>query len=210
MTNILDKLKLEKFSKIGYTKPAKEDSILDNMEFSNKGPFDLVFAYTYSALEMKEISIRLWETKDILENGQIYFLYPKLKNKLGHEGVHRDSIFPALEVDDALGYIPGTNLKFNIMRAFDDNYTLIGLKYISDKQKDKKPSNKPSMRVDDYIKYIPQIVEELKPYGLSEKFEALTFGRQKDAARHIYSARTEATKTKRIEELIKRLEVWCF
>lgn len=63
-----------------------------------------------------------------------------------------------------------------------------------------------SQCVDDYIQYIPRIIQDLS----NEKealnfFKNLTYGYQKNWARYIYSAKREETMQRRKNEMIKLL-----
>ncbi|MFO3665022.1 YdeI/OmpD-associated family protein [Anaerococcus sp. ENR0831] len=198
------KLKLDKFEDIDLVKDAKENqTVFEGLEFKNKndGLLDLAIAYVYSLEEMKEILEILWKNKNVKENGLIYLAYPKNKNKLGHSPIHRDDIFPFLHVNEDDGYVNGTQFKFNKMIALDENYTLIGLKKLP--KKDLKKSQKPSARVDDYICKIRYIEDFLKDYPKQYDFyQSLTPGYRKGWARYVYSAKTQKTIDKRLDEMV--------
>ena len=199
------KLKLDKFENIALVKNSKEkQTAFEGFDFKNKndGLLDLAIAYVYSLEEMKEILESLWKNKNVKENGLIYLAYPKNKNKLGHDSIHRDDIFPFLDVNEDDGYVKGTKFKFNKMLALDENYTLIGLKHLS--KKDFKKSQKPSARVDDYIENIRDIEEFLKNYPKQYDFyQCLTPGYKKGWARYVYSAKTQKTIDKRLNEMVE-------
>ena len=165
---------------------------------------DLAIAFVYSLEEMKEILETLWKNKNVKENGLIYLAYPKNKNKLGHKPIHRDDIFPFLDVNEDDGYVKGTQFKFNKMLALDENYTLIGLKNIS--EKDFNKSQNQSDRVDDYIENIIDIEDFLKDYPKQyDLYQSLTPGYRKDWARYVYSAKTQKTIDKRLNEMVEIL-----
>ncbi|WP_394022924.1 YdeI/OmpD-associated family protein [Anaerococcus martiniensis] len=150
---------------------------------------------------MKEILETLWKNKNVEKNGLIYLAYPKNKNKLGHSPIHRDEIFPFLDVNEDDGYVNGTQFKFNKMIALDENYTLIGLKNLP--KKDLKKSQKPSARVDDYIYKIIDIEDFLKDYPKQYDFyQSLTPGYRKAWARYVYYAKTQKTIDKRLDEMV--------
>lgn len=182
---------------MNYTKELVDLSLL----YSTQASLDLAIAYVYSLEEMKEILETLWKNKNVKENGLIYLAYPKNKNKLGHSPIHRDDIFPFLDVNEDDGYVKGTQFKFNKMIALDENYTLIALKKLP--KKDLKKSQKPSTRVDDYICKIRDIEDFLKDYPKQYDFyQSLTPGYRKGWARYVYSAKTQKTIDKRLDEMV--------
>ncbi len=205
---LIKKLRLNQFDNIQIIIPAKEEkTAFQGYSFptSNKEKLDLAIAFVYTLEEMKEVILKLSEKQSITENGQVYLLYPKNKNKLGHPPIHRDSIFPFLEVDEEDGYVKNTEYKFNRMVALDENYTLIGTKYVS--KKNVQPSNRPSASVNDYVDHVKDIAEFLKDYPAEYDFyQKLTPGYQKDWARYVYSAKTESTITKRLNEMVEILK----
>ena len=197
------KLKMDKFDQISLLRDAKEASPFAGFSASQE-PADLVIAYVYSLEEMKEVIESQFQAKQLKVGGQLFLLYPKAKNGLGHAPIGRDDIFPFLKVDEN-GYVPGTKLKFNRMLALDQHYTLISLK-LTDKI-EVPSANKPSQKVADYESHIP----DLKTYLLAYPdqltfFEGLTPGYQRGWARYIYSAKTSATQEKRQAEMIAILK----
>lgn len=202
---LFKKLKLEKFQEISMLKPAKEASPFDL--FTNQlFPADLVLAYVYSLEEMKEIILDVYKNKKIRMDGQLFILYPKNKNKLGHEPIGRDSIFPFLKVDKATGYVEDMTIKFNRMNALDSNYTLLGLKYTS--QIEERSKTAASQKSADYQDKISLVVDFLSRYP-SEKdfFIGLTLGYQRGWARYIYSAKSVITQEKRQKEMVHILKL---
>ena len=92
-------------------------------------PYKRIVMFVHSLEEMK-MGIVVYETQ-LVENGLLIFIYPKLKNTLGIKGIHRDAIFPYLNVDETTGFVKDRTLKFNRLLKFDDDYTLVALKKIS-------------------------------------------------------------------------------
>ena len=191
------KLKIDKFNKIILINKPKEITPFDGMDeishfdlenVDNKIEIsDLIIFYVYSLEAMKNIIMEI-----------------KNKNKLNHDQIGRDSIFPYSEVDEDSGFVKSTEYKFNKMVALDENYTLIGLKY--DSKITKKSKNLPSQRVDDYVDFVDKIEEFLREYPLQlEFYKSLAPGYKKDWARYIFSARTEVTIEKRKNEMVKIL-----
>lgn len=169
-------------------------------EFDGLQQYDAIFAHTYTLADMKMIAFEVFENKCLNEEGVLFFLYPKKGNKAGLDFIHRDDILPYLNVDMDLGVIPGTNLYFNKMVSLNEVFTIVGMKNLKNPPRSK---NTASGRVGDYVHYIPQIEEKLA--SLSEKFKALTPGKQREWARHIYSAMTEVTQNERFNQLIETL-----
>lgn len=199
---LFKKLRLEKYKNIVLLRNSREENPFDNYISEIKGDTDLVIAYTYSLEEMKDVIQLLCKNEFIKDGACVYFAYPKQKNKLGHKPIARDDIFPFLNVDEETGFVKDTDFKFNMMVALDENYTLIAVKKILEK----KISNKPSQCVDDYVEFIPKIEEFLKEHKKeSEFYKSLTFGYKKDWARYVFSAKTEGTRKKRVDEMVEIL-----
>ena len=201
------KLKLEKFKKIIFLNKSKETSPFDdlNVENNDTKDADLIISYVYTLQEFMDVIVYCDKNHSLKINGVLYFLYPKVKNKLNHKPIGRDSIFPFLLVDEETGYVEGFDFKFNSMMALDENYTLIGVKYIP--KENFKKSNKSSMCVNDYIDKVIDVISFLEKYPRElEFFNKLSKGYQKDWARYIYSAKTDETVNKRKLEMVEILK----
>lgn len=192
--SLVKKLKMDKYNQISLLQDAKEDSPFS--AFSREADLpDLCVAYVYSLEEMQEMIQSLFHSNMLKVGGQLFLLYPKMTNKLGHSPIGRDDIFPFLKVAEN-GYVPGTKMKFNRMLALDQNYTLLGLK-LTDKI-EVPSANKPSQKVADYVSHIPDIKAYLQAHpDQLTFFEELTPGYQRGWARYIYSAKTSTTQEKR-------------
>lgn len=200
MESLHKKLSLEKYEKITILKKPKEVTLFDNLDFKTRlsKSQDCIITFIETLEEMKNFIFEVNEKKLITHDGYLYFAYPKLDNKKGLKGIHRDEIFPYLDLDmGGDGFVDHTNLKFSRMVKLDDNYTIVGLK-VFDKRP--KPKKEISGRVDDYIEYIPEILNRLNKEE-REYFENLTAYKQKEWARHIYSGQKEETREKRWEKL---------
>jgi hypothetical protein len=174
-------------------------SLFKPFEFKDTPPYDAILSFVYTLEAMKD-EIDFAKTR-LQPEGMLYLCYPKMKNNLGVPGIHRDHIFPFLKVNMDTGYIEGTQMRFNRMNAFDDNYTLLGIK--NDTKMKSRSST--SMRADDYAQYIPDIKVLLINEQCLSFYASLTPGYQKDWARYVFSAKTEETKHKRISEMITLL-----
>lgn len=85
-----------------------------------------IFTFVHSLEEMKEAIL---DAEQMLEqDGLLYLCYPKRKNSLNITGIHRDAIFPFLEVEEETGYMKNTKMRCNQMSSFDENYTLLTIK----------------------------------------------------------------------------------
>lgn len=201
---LFDKLKLTSFDQIGLVGPAKDkQTAFDGfaMTADPQGPLDLALAYVYDLDQMKDLLLTLFQNQAVRLSGQVYLIYPKQGNRLGHALIHRDAIFPYLEVDDQDGYIKWTDYRFNRMLALDANYTLVAVKH--EPREVYKPKKGPSGRVADYAARIPDLEAYLVAYPDQLAFyQGLTPGYQRDWARQVYSAKTEATIQKRLEEMV--------
>ncbi len=213
---LIKKLHLSKYTDIALynnSPHSQELSLITSQDYlaDLTHPFDVIFAHTFSLDEMKKVLLTFWEEESIRPNGIAYLIYPKLNNPY-YPGIHRDDIFPALKIDDGLSIMPSTHYKFNKMVSLNDVFTIIGLKHLNEKDIQKMLSgqgnSKPSSRVGDYIKYIPEIEHQLSQINstLAQSFRALTPGRQRHWAYDIYSARTQITRDKRLTSLISELD----
>ncbi len=133
------------------------------------------------------------------EKGYLFFAYPKKGNTRYDTYVHRDEIFPALEVDDD-GYVDGSDIKFSRMVSMDDVFTVVGLK--REKKKVKK-TTAPSQCVADYEDQVMDIEAILANHPSELSFyQSLTPGYRRDWARFVFSVKQQKTKDKRIEQMV--------
>ena len=217
MSNSLkNKLYLDKFSHLiaksqDEHSPEINDLTTITEAYDSKKSYDVIFIHAYTTDDMNTYLKEFWSQEAIKVGGMIYFIYPKLNNPY-YPGIHRDDIFPALGIDNGLGLYPGTHYKFNRMVSLNDVFTMIGVKYLNEKEiaKLQAPhlSSAPSGRVSDYVQYIPQISDRLKEKhpSLQTAFDQLTPGRQRQWARDIYSAKKQVTIDKRYAKLIRYLQ----
>ena len=136
--------------------------------------------------------------KDLINpNGYLYFAYPKKGNKQYTEYIGRDDFFTSVNMDKD-GFVNGSKLKFNKMVAFNDTFTCIGLKF----ETKTKQKTQPSQCVADYIDRIPELQQYFSENrGVTEMFDKLTPGYQRDWARYVYGVKNEETKVKRLAEM---------
>lgn len=198
---VISKLKLDTYkTKLLINKP-DDIKILNTLNFDlteKHDKYDLIFIFVFSLDELVE-KVNLFVKKDILNsNGYIFFAYPKKGNKVYKKYVGRDDVLPRFNMDEA-GFINDSMIKFAKMAAFDDVFTVIGLKC---ELKKKSKSSQPSQCVADYIDRIPDLQ---KYFAMDNEvlnlFNNLTPGYQRDWARYVYSTNVEATQQKRLLEM---------
>lgn len=204
MSDFLTKLKIEKYA-TRYVEdcPANLKSSFKVANFTthiSKGPYDFMLYFVTDLKTMADKITQVDRQKSLAKTGYLYFAYPKLKNHLGLPGIHRDDIFPTLDIDDATGIFGDTQLKFSRMLALDDDWTLIGLKVFDD-----KPNGKvKSQRVADYEALIPKLQAALPKQNQSQ-FIDLTPGKKRDWARYVYGVVQASTQKQHLALMIDSL-----
>lgn len=206
MEKLLKKLRLKETDKlVVLNKP--NDNYFPNMILSEVFPTEqvkliLIFVTNIDQLVnevMKVVNLDL-----LLEDGRLLIAYAKKGNRVYDSYVHRDEIFPALEVDGD-GRIQGSNYKFNQMVSLDETFTIVGLKKVL-KEKEKK-TKKNSQSVADYEQFVPELQQRLQKYDVSYNFFiSLSPGYQKGWARYVYSPKQEVTKERRFFETVELLK----
>ena len=197
---IIKKFAIEKYEqKLILNMPA--DIVdFDGLSFSavmDKDKYDLIFAFIFSLDEFTNL-LKTVIANDLLNlNGILYFAYPKKGNKQYKEYIGRDDFFPTVNMDND-GYVDDSPIKFNKMAAFNDVFTVIGLKH----EPKRKKSAQPSQCVGDYIERIPDLRKHFE--GNKEVltfFDQLTAGYQRDWARYVFGVKNVATTDKRFAEM---------
>ncbi|MEH7883386.1 YdeI/OmpD-associated family protein [Bacillus sp. JJ1609] len=200
---IVEKLNLQKYKKAAVLNvPEGSDYLAElegyDTELNKDQSYDLIFTFVLDLEAFKRIVSTVIENHYLNKEGYIYFAYPKKGNKVYPTFIHRDEIFPGIGVDEN-GYVGTSNIKFSRMIGLDDTFTVVGLK---EEARKNQPSSKASQCVDDYIELIPEIEKDLQDTPtLLDFYQSLTPGYRKDWARFVYSAKQEATKAKRREEM---------
>lgn len=165
-------------------------------------PVKIIIIFVKNMEELKSETLKIISKNSLQRGGRLLICYPKKGNSKFSSYINRDDIFPTLDVDDD-GYIQSSNYKFNQMVSLDENYTIIEIKH----EEKTSHKNKKSQSVDDYIQYIPEIIQDLS----HEKealyfFKNLTYGYQKNWARYVYSAKEEETIQRRKNRMIEFLK----
>lgn len=200
---IVEKLNLQKYEKAAVLNvPEGADYLADLEDYDSDlkidHSYDLIFAFVFDLESLKRTVNMVIEKNYLNKKGYIYLAYPKKGNKVYPTFIHRDEIFPGIGVDEN-GYVGTSNIKFSRMVGMDDTFTVVGLK---EETRKNQPSSKASQCVDDYIELIPEIEKDLQETpALLDFYQSLTPGYRKDWARYVYSAKQEATKAKRREEM---------
>ncbi len=200
---IVEKLKLTAFNKAVVLNLPEDTDYLAGLEeydtaFSGDN-YDLIFAFVLDMDSLKQVVSQVIEHHYLKSGGYLYLAYPKKGNKVYPTFIHRDSLLDGLGAD-ANGYVGTSTIKFARMVGLDDVFTVVGLK--EDAKSKQKTSTKASQCVDDYIEMIPDIERDLQDsLDLLAFYQALTPGYRKDWARYVYSAKQEATRQKRREEM---------
>lgn len=202
---IVEKLKLNNYgNKTILEAPANNDyfNTLDTTNLADQltgRTEDLVFVFVYSKEEMVKQIKTLTDTLSFNKNGYLFVAYPKIGNPNYPNTVHRDEIFPALEIDPkGDGYLGQTDFKFSRMVKLDDDFTIVGLKYLPVRKK----TTSASQKVEDYTTLVPQLQQRLQANPeVFALFSNLTPGYQRNWARYVYSAKQAATQLKRFEEM---------
>lgn len=201
---IVEKLNLQKYKKVALLNlPEGKDYLAELAEFDTElnddSRYDLIFAFVLDMEALKELVHRVIEKNHLQKNGYLYLAYPKKGNKVYATFIHRDDLLQGLGADEN-GYVGESNIKFARMVGLDDVFTVVGLK--EEERSKKHASTKASQSVDDYIDWIPEVEKDLQDTPeLLSLYQSLTSGYRKDWARYVYSAKQEATRAKRREEM---------
>lgn len=161
--------------------------------------YDLIFAFVLDMASLKELVNKVIKKNSLNKNGYIFLAYPKKGNKVYPTFIHRDNLLDGLGASEN-GYVGSSNIKFARMVGLDDVFTVVGLK--EDSQGKNQSSAKASQCVDDYIEFISEVEKDLQDApDLLAFYQSLTPGYRKDWARFVYSAKQDATKAKRRDEM---------
>jgi len=200
---ITDKLNLQKYKDIAILGlPEGADDFKELSDYDTElcgASYDLIFAFVLDLGSLKALLAKIIKDGYLNKEGYVYFAYPKKGNKVYDTFIHRDELMSGIGADDN-GYVLNSTIKFSKMVGLDEVFTVVGLK--EDSRGKGKKTAKSSQKVDDYLDIIPEIEKDLRdaPDGLAF-YKSLTPGYQKDWARYVYSAKQEATRQKRREEM---------
>lgn len=176
-----------------------QDVTLEGIQQSGKAPYDRIISFVFSTDEMVQYLQNCIKDNNLTEQGYLFFVYPKKGNKKYEQFIHRDEIFPAIQVDDEK-YIAGSDYKFASLMSLDDTFSILSIKRDGKARGKKKTAS--SQCVSDYESMIPQLRDQLAENEDDLAFyDGLTPGYQKDWARYIYSAKREETQKARLAEM---------
>lgn len=197
---IIDKLNLNKFTNIAViNRPSDYDVFTEQMTSFSEN-HDAIFTFVKTMEEMvKQTQYILSNEQLLLEKGYLFFAYPKKGNNRYKTFVHRDEIFPAMNVGDD-GYIGNSDMKFARMVSMDDVFTVVGLKREKKKVKKTSAASQCVADYEDNMKDVEALLGD-HPHELTF-FKSLTPGYQKDWARYIFSAKQQQTRDKRQQQMI--------
>jgi len=198
---IIKKFAIEKYChKLILNKPANlldfdgltYRTILDNEKY------DMIFAFIFSLEEFTNLLKTVIDGNMLHPAGMLFFAYPKKGNRQYKEYIGRDDFFGKVKMDDE-GYVNDSLIKFNKMAAFNDVFTVIGLKHEPNKR---KKTAQISQCVGDYVDRIPEIRIHFKNSSeILASFDKLTPGYQRDWARYVFGVKNLATTDKRFAEM---------
>ncbi|MUK88853.1 hypothetical protein GMD78_10660 [Ornithinibacillus sp. L9] len=196
---IINKLNLTKYTNMPVINQPSDYNIFTDHQTTLSGNHDAIFIFVESIDEMVEHTKHIINEQHLLEKGYLFFAYPKKGNKRYQTYVHRDEIFPTLNVGED-GYVENSHLKFSRMVSMDDVFTAVGLKH---EKKNAKKSSTASQCVADYEDNVKD-VEKLLAGHINELefYRSLTPGYQRDWARYIFSAKQQKTRDKRQQQMI--------
>lgn len=200
---IVEKLNLKKYKKVAILGlPDGADYLVELTDYDTEltdSTYDLIFAFVLDMESLKGLVNKVIEKNCLNKNSYIFLAYPKKGNKVYPTYIHRDHLLNGLDADED-GYVGTSNLKFARMVGLDDIFTVVGLKI--DSRNKNHTTTKASQCVDDYIEMVPNVENDLQDTpDLLTFYQSLTPGYRKDWARYVYSAKQEATKMKRRDEM---------
>ncbi|PEA56079.1 hypothetical protein CON64_05480 [Bacillus pseudomycoides] len=197
---IIDKLKLTKFKNMAVINQPSDYNIFTEQKTTLSKEHDAIFIFVEMLDEMVTHTQSILNNEQVLlEKGYIFFAYPKKGNKRYETFIHRDEMFPAMNVGED-GYIGSSDIKFARMVSMDDVFTVVGLK--REKKKEKKTAAA-SQCVADYENNVKDVEALLADHPNELKFyQNLTPGYQKDWARNIFSAKQQQTRDKRYQQMV--------
>ncbi|MCP3027170.1 YdeI/OmpD-associated family protein [Halobacillus sp. A5] len=199
---IIDKLKLSRYTHMAVLNDPADYNLFTDYPPTLSTQHDAIFIFIETVEDMKRHADHIINNNLLLENGYLFFAYPKKGNKRFSTYVHRDEIFPSLKVGED-GYMEGSDVKFSRMVSMDEVFTVVGLK----RQKKKAgKSSAASQCIADYENQVEDVKALLAEHPNELAFyEKLTPGYQKDWARQIFSAKQEKTREKRRQQMVEVL-----
>ncbi|MCP3033072.1 YdeI/OmpD-associated family protein [Halobacillus sp. A1] len=200
--SIVDKLKLYQYKNLAVMNQPADYHLFTEQSTDLKSNHDAIFIFVENIEEMAAHTERIINEQSLANKGYLFLAYPKKGNKRYDTFIHRDEIFPALNIRKDY-YLGDSDIKFSRLVSMDDVFTVIGFK------REKKRAHKtsaPSQKAADYEKHVPDVKRWLADHPQELDFyNELTPGYQKEWARHIYSAKQEKTRVKRFHQMVEVL-----
>lgn len=113
--SIVDKLKLSKYNNMAVLHNPGGYDYFDEYSKSLSQQHDAIFIFVRNIKEMVENINFVIENDGVLKpKGYVSFAYPKKGNKKYDSYIHRDDMFPALNVGED-GYVKNSDIKFSRM-----------------------------------------------------------------------------------------------
>lgn len=200
--SIIDKLKLDKYTNMAIIKQPSDYEVFTGYPSELSNDHDAIFIFIETLDEMVSYTQHVIKDQLLLEKGYLFFAYPKKGNKRYSTYVHRDDIFPAMNVGED-GYIADSDIKFGRMVSMDDVFTVVGLKREKKKVKKTPAASQCVADYEDNITDVEVLLAET-PNELAF-YQSLTPGYRKDWARYIFSAKQQQTRDKRRGEMVEVL-----
>lgn len=206
MKTLVDKLGMLRYNKVTiYNLPNDVAPLFAEVSFTQttERQSDFLLAFVFSLREMQETIMTVNQHKALAAKGYFYLAYPKVQSQR-YAGIKRDDIFPFLEVNEESGKIGVTDLKFSRMLKLNDDFTLIGLQWITTAP---RSTTRASQKVADYEVRIPELQTRLGNLQVTlQHFNQLTPGYQREWARYVFSPKTNETQTRHFQQMISILD----
>ncbi|TCN25000.1 YdeI/OmpD-associated family protein [Mesobacillus foraminis] len=196
---IAEKLNLKKYRNMAVVNQPDDYDTFTEQGTALSRDHDAIFIFVETITEMVEHTQTIIIKDLLLEKGYLYFAYPKKGNSRYETYVHRDEIFPALNVGED-GYIRDSAYKFARMVSMDEVFTVVGLKRETKKVKKTPASSQCVADYEDNIKDVEALLVE-HPAEL-DFYQSLTPGYRRDWARYIFSAKQQVTRDKRQQQMV--------
>lgn len=129
MSEATRKLKLEKYSELVIVNLPKDIDDFKDYEYLNKWKRnDFLMTFVYDLPQFKSVLENVDKNNYLTDKGYLYIAYPKTSSKKYGTTIHRDEIFPFLDVNEETGQTGNLDIKFSSLLAFNDDFSMIGLK----------------------------------------------------------------------------------
>ncbi|EEM28641.1 hypothetical protein bthur0002_24860 [Bacillus thuringiensis Bt407] len=133
--SVIDKLKLNKYTNMVVINEPSDYDIFTGKETAFSKEHDAIFIFVETLDEMvKQTNFIISNEELLIEKGYVFFAYPKKGNARYSTFIHRDEMFPALNVGED-GYVGESDIKFARMVSMDEVFTVVGLKREKKKQR---------------------------------------------------------------------------